>query len=467
VQPQTTALPAPLGLAASFDPQVAFRYGAVMGRETRAVGRNLQEGPDINIARVPLNGRTFEAYGEDPHLAGEIVTGTVQGIQSEGTIGEPKHYVANNQEIDRTTIDEHIDERTLREIYLPAFETSVKKGRAGAVMCAKNQVNSAFSCEHNELQEQVLKGEWGFDGFIVSDFNSCHDTIRCAFGGLDFELPSGTWYGDRLKAAVESGQVPEANLDDHVHRVLRTMLDFGLFERPLGTTPIDGRRGGADSRAAAEAGTVLLKNQGGILPLDPKRDDSIALIGPGSHTAVAIGGGITGVSPLYTVSPLEAIRSRYGDDVQINAAHGMGPVDLGPQPALPAWTVRPEGGAPGERGWTTRYYDNTSWSGTPVLTRTEQWVDTDPSGGIPLSRGVPVPGLGPDRWSIRWTATFTAPVDGDYTFHLTNHARAKLYLDGEQVIDNGGGFPGTTKSQAVHLTGGTSGSTGRSPPARR
>jgi beta-glucosidase len=147
VQPQATALPAPLGLAASFDPQVALRYGAVMGRETRAIGRNLQEGPDINIARVPLNGRTFEAYGEDPLLAGEIATATVKGIQSQGTIGEPKHYVANNQEIDRTTIDEKIDERTLRQIYLPAFEASVKEGDAGAVMCAKNKVNGAFSCE--------------------------------------------------------------------------------------------------------------------------------------------------------------------------------------------------------------------------------------------------------------------------------------------------------------------------------
>jgi beta-glucosidase len=448
VQPQATALPAPLGLAASFDPAVAFRYGAVMGRETRNIGRNLQEGPDINIARVPLNGRTFEAYGEDPHLAGQIAAATVEGIQSEGTIGEPKHYVANNQEIDRTTIDEHIDERTLRQIYLPAFETAVKQGRAGAVMCAKNQVNSAFSCEHEELQQDVLKGEWGFGGFVVSDFNSCHDTVRCAFGGLDFELPSGTWYGDRLKAAVESGQVPVANVDDHVRRVLATMLRFGLFERPLATTPIDARRGGADSRAAAEAATVLLKNKGGVLPLDARRDRSIALIGPGSHTAVAIGGGSTGVAPLYTVSPLEAITRRVGDGVDINAAHGMGPVDLGPQPALPAWTVRPEGAAAGERGWTARYYDNTTWSGEPVLTRTDQWVDMDPSGGIPA------PGLGPDRWSIRWTGTFTAPTDGDYTFHLTNHARAGLYLDGTRVIDNGGGFPGTTKSATVHLTAG-------------
>jgi beta-glucosidase len=453
VQPQTTSLPSSLALAASFDPKVARRYGAVMGRETRNIGRNLQEGPDINIARVPLNGRTFEAYGEDPHLAGQIAAATVQGIQSEGTIGEPKHYLANNQEIDRDSIDERIDERTLREIYLPAFETAVKQGQAGAVMCAKNKVNGAFSCEHQELQQGVLKDEWGFDGFVVSDFSSCHDTVRCAEGGLDFELPSGTWYADRLKSAVESGQVSMANLDDHVHRVLATMLRFGLFERPPNTTPIDAERGGADSRAAAEAGTVLLKNDGGLLPLDIDRDRSIAVIGPASHTAVATYGGSTGVAPLYTVSPLDAITRRVGDDVTINPADGMGPVNLGPQPALPAYTVRPDG-SPGERGWTARYFDNTSFSGEPVLTTTEKWVSTDPTGGIPLSDGQPVSGLGPDGWSIRWAATFTAPVDGEYTFHLTNRVRARLYLDGTELINNGGGFPGVTRSTTVNLTAG-------------
>ena len=448
VQPQATALPAPLGLAASFDTAVAFRYGAAMGRETRSIGRNLQEGPDINLARVPLNGRTFEAYGEDPHLAGEIAAGTVRGIQSEGTIGEPKHYLANNQEIGRNTVDERIDERTLREIYLPAFETAVKHGGAGAVMCAKNKINGSYACEHDELLQGVLKDEWGFRGFVVSDFRSCHDTIRCAFGGLDFELPSGARYGDPLKAAVKADQVPRAVLDDHVHRVLETMLRFGLFERQSGTRPIDAARGGADSRAAAEAGTVLLKNERGVLPLDTQRDRSIALIGPGSHTAVAIGGGSTGVAPPYTVSPLQAITRRVGSSATINAAHGMGPVDLGPQPALPANTVQPKGGGPGDRGWAARYYDNTTWSGDPVLTRTDQWVDMDPSGGIPA------PGLGPNGWSIRWTATFTAPADGDYTFHLTNRARAKLFLDRSTVIDNGGGFPGVTRSATVHLRAG-------------
>ncbi len=441
VQPNSTALPAPLGLAASFDPSIARAYGTVEGRETRAVGRNDMEGPDINIARTPLNGRTFEAYGEDPYLAGQIAAGNVAGIQSQGVIATPKHYLANSQETDRTTIDEIIDDRTIHEIYLPAFEAAVKQGHAGSVMCAKNQVNDSFSCEHQALTQGVLKDDWGFGGFVVSDFSSCHNTVRCASGGMDLELPSGTFYGDALAAAVQSGEVSMASLDDHVHRVLATMFRFGLFDRPQTTSPIDAARDGATARTAAEAGTVLLKNAGGVLPLADGH--SVALIGPGAGRAVTGGGGSPGVAPLYSVSPLDAISRR---GVPVNYAQGMGPVDLGPQPALPPSAVTAEDGS---HGWTARYYANTTWAGDPALTRTEPNVDMDPSGGVPA------PGLPPNGWSIRWTGTFTAPATGDYAFHLTNHARAGLYLDGTRIINNGGGFPGVTASTTVHLDAGT------------
>jgi beta-glucosidase len=446
VQPQATALPAPLGLAASFDPATAHAYGVVMGRETRDVGRNVMEGPNVNIARTPQNGRTFEAYGEDPFLAGQIVVGNVRGIQSQGTVATAKHYLANNQEVRRDNVNELIDDRTLHEIYLPAFEAAVKRGQTGSIMCAKNKVNGSYACEQQELQQALLKDTWGFRGFTMSDFSSCHDTVRCATGGLDLELPSAMFYGSALRAAVESGQVSMAALDDHVHRILATMFRFGIFDRPQATRPIDVKAGGATARAAAEAGTVLLKNAGNVLPL--KAQGSIAVIGSSAATAMTNGGGSVAVAPLYSVSPLDAITMRVAGKATINYAAGMGPVDLGPQPVFPTSAVTPELGKPGEHGWTGRYFANSTWSGEPVLTRTDPWVEMDPTGGIPA------PGLPPNGWSIRWTGTFVPQTTGDYTFHLTNRSRATLFIDGVSVDDNGGGFPGVTKSVTVHMVAG-------------
>ena len=446
VQPQATALPAPIALAASFDQSTARAYGTVMGRETRDVGRNVMEGPDVNIARTPLNGRNFEAYGEDPFLAGQIVVGNVRGIQSQGVVATAKHFLANNQEVRRDNVNELIDDRTLHQIYLPAFEAAVKRGQSGSIMCAKNLVNGSYACEQLQLQQGVLKDDWGFRGFVMSDFESCHNTVRCAVSGLDLELPAARFYGPALKAAVESGQVTVATVDDHVHRILATMFRFGLFDRAQNTRPIDVKAGGATARAAAEAGTVLLKNAGNVLPLSAR--GSIALIGPSAATAMTNGGGSVAVAPLYSVSPLDAITKRVAGRATVNYAAGMGPVDLGPQPVFPTSAVTPELGRPGEHGWTGRYYANPTWSGDPVLTRTDPWVEMDPTGGIPA------PGLPPNGWSIRWTGAFTAPTTGDYKFNLTNRARATLYVDGVNVNDNPGGFPGVTKSVTVHLVAG-------------
>jgi beta-glucosidase len=310
VQTPSTALPAPIGLAATWDPGLARRYGVVEGAETLTKGRNLLEGPDINIARVPTNGRTFEAYGEDPYLAGQMAVGDIQGIQSQGVIADVKHYAANNQETNRSTVDELIDERTLHEIYLPAFQAAVQRGHSGSVMCAKNQVNDAFSCENKELLTDILKGAWGFDGFVVSDFNSCHNTLNCANNGMDFELPTAKFFGDALKQAVLAGQVSEATLDDHVHRILATMFRFGIVDRPQTTSPIDATRDGAVSRQIAEQAAVLLKNDHATLPLDAGAVGSVAVIGPYAGAAKSGGGGSSHALPLYTVNPVDGIKNR-------------------------------------------------------------------------------------------------------------------------------------------------------------
>ena len=433
-----TALPAPIGQAATFDPSAARRYGTIEGAETRAQGRNLMEGPNVNIARVPLNGRTFEAFGEDPYLAGQIAVGNIQGIQSQGVIADVKHFAANNQETARDSINELIDQRTLHEIYEPAFQAAVQDGHSGSVMCAKNLVNGVHACQSADLLADTLKGAWDFPGFVISDFSSCHDTVQCADNGLDIELPSATYYGDALVAAVQSGQVSEATVDEHVHRVLATMIRFGLFERPPTSTPIDAAADGAVARQLAEQATVLLKNRAGQLPLDDRRLGSIALIGPGAATAMTGGSGSPDVAPLYTVSPLAAITKRAGHS-KVTYAEGMPPANLGPQPAVPSSAFP---------NLTASYYANSTWSGTPTLTRAEPWIDTN------YHFVSPAPGLPPTGWSVRWTGTLTAPVTGDYTFNLTNRGAATFYLDGAQVIHGGGNFPSATASATVHLIAG-------------
>jgi beta-glucosidase len=440
VQFPATALPAPIGQAATFDPTTAWWYGAVEGRDTRSQGRNLMEAPNVNIARVPLNGRTFEAFGEDPFLAGRIATGNIRGIQGQGVIADVKHYAANNQEIDRNTINELIDDRTLHEIYLPAFQAAVQDGRSGSVMCAKNLVNGVHACESRPLLTDILKGSFGYDGFVISDFNSCHSTLACVQNGLDIELPSATFYGDALKAAVQSGQVSEATVDEHVHRILTVMFRFGLFERTPTTSPIDAQGEGAIARRIAERATVLLKNSGNVLPLDARRVQSLALIGPGSGTAVTGGAGSPDVAPLYTVSPLDAIRKRVGPGVTVNFAEAMPPVNLGPQPAIPSFALN----------LTASYFPNTTWSGTPVLTRAEPWIDTDFHNVAPPG----IAGLQSNNWSVRWAGTLTAPVTGDYTLNLTSRGAATLFLDGAVLVKGRGSFPSGTVSAVVHLDAG-------------
>ncbi|TMM35812.1 MAG: glycosyl hydrolase [Actinobacteria bacterium] len=331
-----TALPAPIGLAATFDPRQARRYGVVEGVETKAQGRNLLEGPDVDLARGPVNGRTFEAYGEDPFLTGRIATADVRGVQSQGTIATVKHYAANNQETNRTTINELIDERTLHEIYLPGYEAPVRQGHSGAVMCAKNQVNNEFSCQHTENLVNTLRGRWGFSGFVMSDFNSCHDTVLCANNGMEFELPTSKFYSNAaIKAALGAGTVTQATIDGHVFLILRTMIRFGIFDRPQTVTPIDAVKDGAVSRDIAQQAAVLLKNSGATLPLDATALRSIAVVGPFAGAAMSGGGGSSHVKPLYTVSPVDGIQSRVGPGVTVTYAPG-GPDAAAQQAAVDA-----------------------------------------------------------------------------------------------------------------------------------
>lgn len=308
-----TAFPAPVALAATWDRALAQEYGAALGAETKAKGQNILLGPMVNIVRVPEGGRNFETFGEDPYLTAQIASAEIRGIQSQGVMAEVKHYAANNQEKDRLQVSAEVDERTLREIYLPAFETAVKEAKVGSVMAAYNKVNGTFSSENTHLLKDILKGEWGFDGFVVSDWGATHSTVEAANNGLDIEMPGDKYFGQQLLAAVRQGQVSQATIDDKVRRILRMMERFGFLDRPAKVGPIDYQAQGQVARRVAEAGVVLLKNDGNVLPLDVNNFKSIALIGPYIDRATSGGGGSARIAPLNTVSPLGAIAERIGN----------------------------------------------------------------------------------------------------------------------------------------------------------
>jgi beta-glucosidase len=321
-QGSATAMPAPISLAATWDVNLANQYGTVVGAEAKDWANGFIEGPDVNIARTLQNGRTFEGYGEDPYLTGQIAVADIEGIQSNGIIAEAKHFAANNQETNRTTINEIIDERTLREIYLPHFEATVKQANVGAIMCAYNQINGVFMCENNYLLNQVLKTQWGFQGFVTSDFGATHSTVNSANNGLDLEMPTGVYFASPLQTAVQNGQVSQSTVNNKLIRRFTIMMNQGVFNNPPGISTIPSTQDGLISRQIGEAGMVLLQNTGGILPLRAASLHKIAVIGPYAGAAKTGGGGSSQVTPIYTVTPVTGIQNVVGSGVTVSYNNG-------------------------------------------------------------------------------------------------------------------------------------------------
>jgi beta-glucosidase len=342
---ETTSFPSGVAMAATWDTALVEREGKAIGQEVKALGRDMILGPTVNINRVPLWGRNFEGYGEDPYLAGQLAVAYVHGVQSEGVIPSVKHFDANNQEFERHRIDEKIDERTLHEIYLPAFKAAVQQGGAWSVMSCYNKVNGEHCAESDYLLNQVLKKEFGFKGFVVSDWASTYSTVPTVNAGMDLEMPggpqlqamlarpraqeqgsSGGWLtADKVLAAVKAGQISEATLNDNVGRILRVIIESGIMDHPhAGGGEVDTPEEQKVARDGETEGIVLLKNEGGLLPLDATKVHSIAVIGPNAVVARTGGGGSSLVRPKYSVSPLAGIQKRAGAGIQVTSALGVG-----------------------------------------------------------------------------------------------------------------------------------------------
>lgn len=287
----STALPNNLAAASSWDPQAAFEYGALIGRELRQEGYSMSLGGGVNLPREPRNGRTFEYQGEDPLLAGTLVGNFVKGVQSQHVIGDLKHYAINDQESGRNAVNANIDKRSMRETDLRAFEIALKISDAGAFMCSYNRVNGDYACENTYLLAEVLRKDFHFQGFVVSDWGGTHSTAKASHAGLDQEQPGKNFFGDALEKAVESGEVSQDEINDHVHRILRTVFATGLFDNPVVKQVPDVEGGYVVAQRLAEKSIVLLKNDHNVLPLAGAGLHSVVLIGGHADVGVLTGGG--------------------------------------------------------------------------------------------------------------------------------------------------------------------------------
>lgn len=287
-----TLLPSVLGAAASWDPEASLIYGDVIGRELRAQGFNQSIGGGVNLARDPRNGRLFEYPGEDPVLAGVTVGQLIRGIQKNQVMADIKHYAMNDQETGRTIVDVHATHKAMRESDLLAFEIGIRIGQPASVMCSYNKVDGDWACENDYLLNQVLKRDWHYPGFVVSDWEATHSTVKAARAGLDMQMPGDEYFGKPLLDAVADGSVPQSRLDDMVHRLLRSMFAAGVINHPPAPRfVVDPFKGRDDSQHISEESIVLLRNQNNLLPLDASSIHSIAVIGAHANVGILSGGG--------------------------------------------------------------------------------------------------------------------------------------------------------------------------------
>jgi len=312
----STALPSNLGAAASWDPKAAYEYGALIGRELRDQGYNMSLGGGVNITREPRNGRTFEYMGEDPILAGTMVAQLIRGTQAQHVMGDIKHYALNDQESGRNAVNVNIDKRSMRESDLLAFEIGLAQGDPAAVMCSYNRVNGDYACENSYLLTDVLKKDWKYKGFVVSDWGGTHSVERASAAGLDHEEPGEYFYGNPLKKAVQSGKVPMAEFDEHVRRVLRSMFASGVIDDPPQKSVVDVMGGLEVAQKIEEQSIVLLKNEGNQLPLGTSVS-SIAVIGAHSDVGMISGGGSAQVDPPggNAIKPRGQGRTHWQDEI--------------------------------------------------------------------------------------------------------------------------------------------------------
>ena len=437
-QGPATLFPSGVAMASTWDSALIGKVGQAIGDELKNKGEGAQVllGPDINIQRAPLSGRYGECFTEDPYLNGQLVVAYVEGVQSNGVAACAKHFVCNNEEVDRNTVDVHVGERALREIYLAGFKAAINEGHVWTMMPSYNLVNGYHATGNKTLLTDIARSDWHFDGVMISDWGAVHDTVQAANAGNDLEMPTGAHFSPaKLQAALQTGQITQAQINTLATPIVRTIIRVGLVNG-TGTpqTPVHAEVNSPAHRQlalqASEESLVLLKNQDSILPLNLSKIRSVAVIGPG---AVKIQGGAEGspaVNPFFQSEPLDALKARLGKaGITVNYASGAILPDSQPTTIETAYLQS----APNQRGVKATYYPGKDFTGTPIFSDTLSGVDSALSDS---AIGAPLGFDDLTQHAARYSATLTPPSTGTYKLEFVTDSRpAQVYLNGKLVLD--------------------------------
>lgn len=420
-----TAFPTGVAMASTWNQQLIYDVAIALAEETRANGCDILLGPCVNIVRTPLAGRNFETYAEDPYLAGKIGVSYVKGLQSRGVGASLKHFACNNQEFERTRGDSTVDERTLREIYLTAFEMIVKEANPWSIMCSYNRINGDYASENTHLLTEVLRDDWGYDGVVVSDWNANHEIYKSVQAGLDLEMPGPyTYFGHFLEGAVKSWKLDESYIDRAVRRIIR--MGKRVEEYNVNNPEDEGKFSDSEHidlafQTAAES-MILLKNNENVLPIDTTSVKKLAVVGPLSELASYGGGGSSIVNCEYTTTPMDGIRKYYGEDVEILYAKGCEDKVKADSFSSAGIHVNHEGNS----GFREEYYANRAFKGEIIKERMTDEVDFWQ--------------LFPDdkriddmNYSVIWSGEMDVDRTGDYLFKFSYQGLFKLYIDDELI----------------------------------
>lgn len=435
----STAYPCAVMLTATWNPDLAYRYGESLGHDCNARGVNVVLGPAVNIYRAAMCGRNFEYMGEDPWLASRTAVGYIRGVQDQGVMAVVKHFVANNQDYDRDHVSSDIGERALNEIYFPTFRAAVQEAGVGSVMTSYNLLNSVWTTENRWLLQDVLRRRWGFGGIIMSDWGSTHNALPSARNGLDLEMPAGEKMSPEfLRKMLEAGEISWEDIDRRVFHILRTCIAFGFFDpKPQSQRPLDDPASRATALEVAREGAVLLKNEG-VLPIDRRQVKRIAVVGPNARKIVC-GGGSGRVTPFSATTLWDGLE-KYASKRKIKIRY----VDL--RDYMPDVVFVGAGSSePGLRG---EYFLGTELEGKPVAVRNDRNLQYD------WLLGPGIEGVPQENYSVRWTGKVRPQASGDYEFLVGGDDGYRMYFDGKLVAEDWSNHAFNAQTYACRLEAG-------------